>query len=136
LLGEKACRQHRFPWLLGDPGSTGRRVALPVDAFYPASGLVVEYRERQHDEPVAFFDRRDTLSGVTRGEQRRFYDVRREKEIPRHGFKLLIVKPRHLNADAQGRLHRTRTTDLQALRDLLRTVGDAPEPAVPPPESA
>jgi hypothetical protein len=121
LLGEKACRQHRFPWLLGDPGSTGRRVALPVDAYYPAYGLVVEYRERQHDEPVAFFDRRDTLSGVTRGEQRRLYDVRRETEIPRQGLKLLIVKPGDLDADGQGRLNRRRATDLAALRDLLTT---------------
>lgn len=136
LLGEKGLRQHRFPWLLGDSGVSGRCVALPVDAFYRGHGLVVEYRERQHDEPVTFFDRRATLSGVPRGEQRRLYDMRREEESPRNGLRLVIVRPRDLDADGRGRLYRNRATDLAVLRDLLRTVGDPPEAAPPLPESA
>ena len=38
VLGKKAIRQHRFPFLLGDAGPSGRRVLLPVDAFYPELG--------------------------------------------------------------------------------------------------
>ena len=41
ILGIKALRQHRFPFLLGDPGRAGRRVQLPVDAYYPDLNLVV-----------------------------------------------------------------------------------------------
>lgn len=34
VLGVAALRQHRFPWLLGDASPrTGRRAALPVDAY-------------------------------------------------------------------------------------------------------
>lgn len=79
VLGMKSSRQHRFPFLLGDSG-----VALPVDAYYEKLGLVVEYCERQHTEAVAFFDRKQTVSGVSRGEQRRIYDERRKAILPQH----------------------------------------------------
>lgn len=121
ILGEAALRQHRFSWLVGDPGRNGARRTLPVDAYYPAHGLVVEYRERQHDEPVPHFDKPDvlTVSGVHRGEQRRIYDERREAEIPAHGLRLVVVRPRDLTADRRGRLLRERDKDREALRRLL-----------------
>lgn len=53
-LRKKAERGHRFPFLLGDPGSRGP-AKLPVDAFYPDLNLVIEYRERQHFEAVRHF---------------------------------------------------------------------------------
>jgi hypothetical protein len=84
-FGERALREHAFPWLRGDPypaNPIGRR--LPVDAFYPRCKLVIEYRERQHDVPVPFFDKPHelTVSGVDRAKQRRIYDRRRDTEIP------------------------------------------------------
>jgi hypothetical protein len=119
LLGEHALRQHRFPWLIGDAGGDGRCRTLPVDAYYAERGLVVEYRERQHDEPMPFFDRRQTVSGVGRGEQRRLYDRRREQEIPRHGLRLLVVRPRDLNCDGRQRLRRDAEHDRAALARML-----------------
>lgn len=121
ILEEEALRQHRFDWLLGDPGRNGSRVALPVDAYYPGRRLVVEYRERQHDEPIAHFDKPDrmTVSGVHRGEQRRLYDRRREEEIPAHGLRLMIIRPGDLGADRLGRLRRYRQGDLAVLRAML-----------------
>ena len=62
---------------------------LPVDAWYPDLGLVVEYRERQHSEAIRFFDRRSTVSGVGRGEQRRLYDQRRRDVLPLNGISLV-----------------------------------------------
>jgi hypothetical protein len=120
ILGERARRQHRFDWLLGDPGSSGGRVRLPVDAYYPGHRLVVEYRERQHDEPVAHFDKPDrmTVSGVNRGEQRKLYDKRREEQVPAHGLRLIIVSAGDLRSDA-GRLRRDRESDLRVLLRLL-----------------
>ncbi|MFF3286424.1 hypothetical protein [Streptomyces sp. NPDC003023] len=68
ILRESALTQHRFDWLLGDPGGSGRRAKLPVDAYWPEHQLVVEYRELQHDRPVPHFDKPDrlTISGVPR----------------------------------------------------------------------
>lgn len=37
VLGETALTQHKFDWLLGDPGESGRRVKLPVDAYWPGT---------------------------------------------------------------------------------------------------
>ena len=85
--------------------------------------MVVEYRERQHDEPIAHFDKPDvmTVSGVHRGEQRRLYDERRDTLVPSHGLTLLIVKPSQLDADSRGRLRRHPEFDRRALLALLRS---------------
>lgn len=124
ILNEKAKRQHTFEWLVGDPGLNGRGRRLPVDAFYSDHSLVVEYRERQHDEPIAHFDKPEvmTVSGVHRGKQRRRYDERREQQIPRHHLWLVVVKPSDLSLDRRGRLLRERSRDLGALRALLRSI--------------
>lgn len=121
VLGEKGIRQHRFDWLLGDPGANGRQVRLPVDSYWPGRELVIEYRERQHEEPVPFFDKPDrlTISGVHRGEQRALYDARRDTEIPARGLWFVVIRPADLDADGRGRLHRNRESDLQVVRKLL-----------------
>jgi hypothetical protein len=116
VLGEEALREHHFGWLRGDAGTT-----LPVDAYYPSARLVLEYRERQHDEPVAIFDKPDqlTVSGVHRGEQRRIYDERREELIPANGLRLVIIRPSDLDANSRGRLRRNVEQDRAAIRNLL-----------------
>ncbi|MFK4144336.1 hypothetical protein [Streptomyces sp. NPDC004065] len=126
ILGETALPQHRFDWLLGDPGAGGRRVRLPVDAYWPGHQLVVEYRELQHDQPVPHFDKPDrlTVSGVHRGEQRALYDARRETEIPAHGLRLVVVRPADLDADGRGRLRRNEEADLAVLRKILARDSD------------
>lgn len=120
LLGERALRQYRFPWLKGDADAAGRRRSLPVDAVYPQHELVVEYREHQHHRPTRFFDKPDrlTVSGVHRGEQRRLYDQRREELIPQHRLRLWVVVPSDVGADRRGRLNdRDHDRDLSMLRD-------------------
>lgn len=122
LLGEEARRQNRFDWLRGDLNSVGTSVMLPVDAYYPALGLVIEYRERQHDQPVPFFDKPNTVtvSGVHRGEQRRLYDRRRQEKIPAHGLQLVVITPADLTPSPNGRLRRERGADLDSLKVLLK----------------
>lgn len=120
-LGAAGSRQHRFEWLLGDPGKSGRRVRLPVDAYWASARLVVEYRERQHDQPVPHFDKpeRLTVSGVHRGIQRALYDARRDELIPRQGIRLVVITPADLDATPRGRLRRNEAHDLPAIRRLL-----------------
>ena len=121
-LDETGLRQHRFDWLLGDPGASGRRARLPVDGYWPGANLVVEYRERQHDQPIAHFDKPDrlTISGVHRGLQRALYDARRDELIPAHGLQLVVIMPADLDATPRGRLRRSHEADLRAITELLR----------------
>lgn len=95
VLGSRASEEHCFDWLCGDPSpKTGRTRMLAVDAYWHEFRLVVEFHERQHWEPVRFFDKpgRLTVSGVHRGEQRRIYDQRRTELIPQHGLSLVVIR--------------------------------------------
>ena len=120
VLGAKASRQHTFDFLRGD-GTPGRR--LPVDAYYPELNLVVEYRERQHYESVAFFDRKLTVSGVSRGEQRRIYDQRRRDILPGQGIRLVEISYSDLKHDGRKRLVRDRQNDLAVIRRIFQAGG-------------
>lgn len=121
VLGEAGLRQHRFDWLLGDQGRDGRRRRLPVDGYWLIANVVVEYRELQHDRPVPHFDKPDrmTISGVHRGRQRALYDARRDCLIPQHGIRLVVIRPRDLDATSRGRLRRNEASDLAVIRRLL-----------------
>lgn len=112
VLGIKASRQHKFDFLTGDAGHK-----LPVDAYYETLRLVVEFHERQHTESVSFFDRRLTVSGVSRGEQRRIYDQRREKVLPKHGIRLVVIS--YNDFGTTKKLTRNRNNDILVVKRLL-----------------
>lgn len=114
VLQQKAIRQHKFDFLRGDAGTK-----LPVDAWYPFLNLVIEYRKRQHTEAVALFDRRETVSGVSRGEQRKLYDQRRREILPKHGIKLIELGYSDFEHHANKRLKWNRAADVQFLREKL-----------------
>ena len=86
VLGALSERQYRFDFLRGDRGHR-----LPVDAYYPAISLAIEYHEVQHTRSVPFMDKRMTASGVSRDVQRRLYDDRRRKVLPENGINLIIL---------------------------------------------
>lgn len=123
VLGLKAVRQHCFEFLTGDPDRRGYRKPLPVDGFYPALGLVVEYHERQHRERVGFFDDKPTVSGVPRGEQRRRYDERRADLLPRHGYSLVVLEVDEFAHDRAKRLLRTPQDQAIVSRRLASFIG-------------
>ncbi|MCM1139820.1 MAG: hypothetical protein NC453_14730 [Muribaculum sp.] len=112
ILGVSAKRQHRFDFLRGDSG-----VALPVDAFYPNLNLVIEYHEFQHTQPTPFFDNKTTVSGVSRGEQRRIYDERRQQVLPVHGIKLIVIS--YTDFGTSKRLNRNKVYDKQVVKKIL-----------------
>lgn len=114
LLRRVGRRQHRFDFLCGDTGTK-----LPCDAFYPTLNLVIEYRERQHFEPVAFFDKRSTVSGCSRGEQRKRYDRRRRVVLRRHGIRLVELTCTDFECDGRRRLRRLTKLDRAVLRAKL-----------------
>ncbi|HLQ24874.1 MAG TPA: hypothetical protein VK138_03225 [Acidiferrobacterales bacterium] len=115
VLGCRSLKQHRFPFLRGD---TNRR--LPVDAFYQELMLVIEYREQQHTEEVPFFNRRLTISGVSRGTQRALYDQRRREELPRHGIQLVELNVLEFPHTGRKRLLRIREQDIDVIRTRLK----------------
>lgn len=115
VLKQKAFRQHRFDFLKGDSGSM-----LPVDAYYPSLNLVVEFKERQHTEAVNFFDKRQTVSGVGRGEQRKIYDQRRREVLPKHGIKLIEFDYSEFEHTVRKKLARNKAEDLKVIRKKLK----------------
>lgn len=116
VLGINASRQHTFDFLRGD-GNPGRK--LPIDAYYPKLKLVVEYRERQHTESVAFFNKKTTISGVSRDEQRRIYDQRRKDVLPKHGIHLVEISYTDFMYDSRKRLIRNRQEDMDTIQRIL-----------------
>ena len=126
VLKQVSSRQHKFDFLLGDTNSNGIAVRLPVDAYYENLYLVIEYRERQHTESVTFFDKpnRITVSGVHRGEQRKIYDDRRRKLIPKNGLTLIEISYTDFNYDNQKRIIRTEKQDREIIRKLLQAFVD------------
>lgn len=114
VLKLKASRQHRFDFLKGDTG-----VKLPVDAYYPSLNLVVEYYERQHTEAVPHFDKRMTVSGISRGEQRKRYDERRRIELPKNGVKLVIFDYSVFEHYINKRLVRNKFEDIKVVKQKL-----------------
>ena len=116
VLNEKASRQHRFDFLKGDSGTK-----LPVDAYYESPQLAVEYHERQHTEVVGFFDKpeRKTVSGVSRGEQRKIYDKRRAEVLPRHGIRLIVISYDDFDCDGAKRIKRDKEHDLEVVKKKL-----------------
>lgn len=115
VLKQKALRQHRFDFLKGDSGTR-----LPVDAYYPSLNLVVEFKERQHTEDVNFFDKRQTVSGMGRGEQRKLYDQRRRDELPKHGIKLIELDYSEFEHSRGKKLVRNREEDLKVIGKKLK----------------
>lgn len=122
ILNIKGIRQHRFDFLRGDIGKNGKSRRLPVDVYYLELNLVVEYREKQHEEPTSFFDKPDkmTISGVSRGEQRKVYDQRRRDVLPKHGITLLEISYKDFQFDSRKRIVRNNVKDIAVLRNKLK----------------
>ena len=118
VLGEEASRQHRFDFLRGDAGTK-----LPVDAYYASKKLVVEYNEKQHTESVKLFDNKPTVSGVSRGEQRRIYDERRKEILPKNEIKLIVISYDDFKHDGKKRIKRDKERDIEVVKNKFIEAG-------------
>ncbi len=121
VLQKEASKQHKFDFLLGDPGKNGRCRKLPVDAYYKDLNLVIEYKELQHYEPVAFFDKpqKMTISGVPRGDQRKLYDNRRKDMLQKYGITLIDISYSSFEYDSRKRIIRNLWNDVAIVRAIL-----------------
>lgn len=119
ILGYTAKQQYGFDFLLGDDGKT----KLKVDAYYEELNLVIEYCESQHTEPTPFFDHNDklTISGVTRGEQRKIYDQRRRDVLPQHGIKLIEIH--YSDFGESKKINRVPACDKRIIKDIMKKEG-------------
>lgn len=119
VLGTRGSRQTTFDWLRGDPSpSRPRGTKLPVDGYWPDLDIVVEFQEEQHSTPSPFFDRRQTVSGVGRGEQRRIYDERKRRLIQQHSLRLIVIEKSSFQVKSK-RVVRDRARDLAVVREHL-----------------
>lgn len=117
LLCEKAERQKRFHFLLGDLHKDGiTRTQLPVDAYYDYLNLVVEYTEA-----IDYFDKPEiqTISGISRGEQRKIYDERRAEVLPQNGITLITIAYSDFTCDSNNKIARNIMSDLEIVKTKL-----------------
>lgn len=130
VLGTSCAGQQTFDWLRGEPSlKSGKRKALPVDGYFEALGLVVEYHERQHSEPVPFFDNKMTSTGMLRGAQRKLYDARKAALIPQHGLTLLVIDYRDF-CHKKGKIVRDPARDREIVAALLARAAECSDPGV------
>ncbi len=122
ILGQNASRQHTFNFLVGDLHKDGvTRTKLPLDAYYEELNMVVEFLEKQHTEEVSHFDKPDrvTVSGVSRGEQRKIYDQRRRIVLKNKEIDLVEVDYSLFEIDNNKKLLRNKENDILVLSQLL-----------------
>ena len=121
LLSDTASRQHRFPFLLGDFHKDKKtRTKLPVDGYYHSLNLVIEYKEKQlaeatnTDKPVT-----KTVSGVTKEQQRKIYDLRRREVLERKKINLIEINYYAFEYDNDMKIIRNKEKDTKIIKNLL-----------------
>jgi hypothetical protein len=118
LLGELPELEKTFPWAVGDVSEkTGRSRQLPFDAVWESRHLIVEVDEDQHRHPMPFWDKPDklTVSGVSRGVQRRLYDERKRATAREQGYIVIEIPWERRSAP----INRDRQADLALVRARL-----------------
>lgn len=121
VLLEKASRQHRFDFLLGDFHKDGiTRTALSVDAFYKEHNLVIELLGNRQPEAIDYEENSDriTASGITRSQQRKIYEERKRKGVLAKNINLIVIDY-SLFESADNRLARDKEKDLKIIQELL-----------------
>jgi diadenosine tetraphosphate (Ap4A) HIT family hydrolase len=73
-------------------------------------------------------DQGTTISGMSRGHQRRLYDLRRRAWADANGLRLVILDYRGFDTDERGRLRRQPTRDREIVANALRAAGVIAEP--------
>jgi hypothetical protein len=119
LLDTRASHQHTFDFLLGDYHKNGKtRTELPLDAYYAAQNLVIEFLDKSNSESV----NRDkmTISGVKRSEQRDIYRQRKQGILKANDINLIEVDYARFDCDTEQNLSRNKENDVTLLKEILK----------------
>ena len=81
--------------------------------------LLIEFKEKQHTEEVNFFDKRQTVSGVNRGQQRFIYDQRRRDVLPENGIMLIEFDYSEFEHTSKKKLVRNKIADINVIKSKL-----------------
>jgi hypothetical protein len=122
VLGEKAERQKRFDFLLGDLHKDGKtRTQLPVHAYYENLKLVVQYLEMQLPESNEGIEKTNnqSITGISRSEQRKIYDKRRAEILPENGITFIELAYTAFTCDSSYKIVRNVMTDLEIVKTTL-----------------
>lgn len=71
-------------------------------------------------EAIGFWDKRATISGIPRGQQRALYDQRRRDVLPVHGIDVLGLDVGEFAQNRAKRLKRDVVADTKAVEARLR----------------
>ncbi|MBI9066704.1 MAG: hypothetical protein JEZ09_05385 [Salinivirgaceae bacterium] len=122
VLEQKAARQKKFTFLLGDMHKNGKsKTELPVDAYYDDFKLAIEYT-KQHVESESSSKRyqKETVSGMPRSEQRLRYAARIAKTLPVHGINLISFSNTDFSCDEKNNIIRNEANDLKIVKKALK----------------
>lgn len=122
VLGQKAYRQKKFDFLVGDIHKDGKKFTeLPIDAYYDSLQLAIEFRIKEHAESTSKSKRqeKETVSGMSRREQRIRYDLRKEKVLTEKGIAVIIISNSNFSCDDRGKVNRNEESDLKIITKLL-----------------
>ena len=123
ILNEKASRQHTFPFLLGDFHKDKiTRTKLPLDAYYRNLNLAIEYRKKQLEEEISTAENpiAKTVSGVSRSEQRKIYDLRKRDVLVRKNINLVEINYYAFAYDNENLIIRDEEKDTEILKGILK----------------
>jgi hypothetical protein len=121
LLSQRASRQHKFGFILGDLHKDEKtRTALPVDAYYKEAKLVLEFLKIEDDTIELGKPGRKTISGVDRAEQRKIYASRKRKGLDAKDIPFIEIDFTAFELDSENNLARNNEADVVVLKNLLK----------------
>lgn len=122
ILEKRSHRQKTFGFLLGDVHKDGKtQTRLPIKAFYEDLKIAIEYRKFQFEKPIIDEEEieKETVSGMSRDEQQKRYDLRRSETLQENNIKLINIKYSDFSCDEKNRIVRDNDKDMKTLQNIL-----------------
>jgi hypothetical protein len=122
VLGKKAYRQKKFPFLMGDLHKDEKtKTKLPIDAYYEELQLAVEFYIKRGSETESASPKagKNTISGMPRSEQRIRYEQRKAKTLPVHGITLICLSNTNFTCDDKFKIVRNEANDIKIVEKAL-----------------
>jgi len=122
VLEQNAYRKKKFDFLLGDVHKDGEtKTNIPVDAYYEDLKLAILYQQNwtaNIENPNAQ-DKKQTISGMSRAEQRKRYYNRKVLSLPKHDIEVISISYSDFSCDADSKIIRDEESDLRVIQKYL-----------------